>query len=351
VKVAFLGGGTGGHLAPAIGVAEELGRVGVESLFLVAGRAVEQRMLAPRSLRAVSLFGRGSRPSPLRLDRWVAAGSRLRRALAEDDPDVVVMTGGWVSLPALLAGTGGRPSVLIETNAVPGKVGRLLASRVDHTCLPHERVRLSGRCGRTVTGVPTLPLSSWDRASAREHLGLLPERHTLLVLGGSQGARDLAALVPAARALLASDERAWQVLHVTGKPGGDDLPPTEGVVPVRRLAFVQDMGAAWAAADLALCRAGSGTVSELALSGTPAVLVPYPWHADHHQEANGRGLLDAGAAFMVPRDDPSGRRSLSGLLTQALHSLPEMSGAAASVASPRAAGHVADVVLAAAGGR
>lgn len=344
MKVAFLGGGTGGHLAPAIGVAEELSRQGVDSLFLVAGRAVEQRMLEPRRLAAVPLFGRGSRPSPLRLDRWLAAGTRLRKALRHNDPDAVVMTGGWVSLPALLTGLGGRPSLLIETNAVPGKVGRLLAGRVDHACLADEHVSLRGRSGHTVTGVPTLPLSSWTAERARESLGLDPDRRTLLVLGGSQGARDLAALVPVARAVLATDSRAWQVMHVTGRPGGDDAPPTEGVVPVRRLAFVEDMGAAWAAADLALCRAGSGTVSELALSGTPAVFVPYPWHADHHQEANSRSLLEAGAALMVPRDDPSGRRTTPALLAQALAKLPAMGEAARSVACPGAARQVAELV-------
>lgn len=344
MRVAFLGGGTGGHLAPAIGVADELRSRGVDPLFLVAGRAVERDMLEPRQLPSVALFGEGSRPSPLRLDRWLAAGRRLRRALDEHDPDAVVLTGGWVSLPALLTGLGGRPSVLIETNAVPGKVGRMLAPRVDLACLADDHVRLSGRRGKRITGVPALPLQAYDVEEARRMLGLEPGRLTLLVLGGSQGARDLKALVPAARAVLAADARDWQVLHVTGCGGHEDQPPTEGVVPVRRLGFVADMGAVWAAADLALCRAGSGTVSELALSGTPAVFVPYPHHRDHHQEANGRALVEAGAALMVPRVDPSGRGTVPGLLRRALGELERMGTAAASVARPFAARDVALLV-------
>lgn len=348
MKVAFLGGGTGGHLAPAIGVAHALAPRGVEALFLVAGRAVERDMLGPRQLRSVSLFGEGSRPSPLRVDRWMSASRRLSRALAEHDPDAVVLTGGWVSLPALIAGLGGRPSVLIEPNAVPGKVGRLLASRVDHTCLSEESVGLHGRRGRRVTGVPTLPLGDWSPEAARSLFELEPGRHTLVVLGGSQGARDLAALMPAVRATLRADPRRWQVLHVTGRGPGADSPVSRpdqaGDVPVRRVPFVADMGAAWAAADLALCRAGSGTVAELAASGTPSVLVPYPYHSDHHQEANGRSLVAAGAALMVPRSDPRGERSVPGLLAAALGDLPAMTRAAVGASRHDAAAEVADLV-------
>lgn len=351
MKVAFLGGGTGGHLAPAIGVAEELRARGAEVVFLVAGREVEQQMLGPRHLNTVSLFGGGSRPSPARVDRWWSAGQNLRQALREHDPDAVVTTGGWVSAPALLTGLGGRPSLLIEPNAVPGKVCRLLANRVDQTCTAREGIPLSGRLGQVVTGVPGLPLGSWTTASARAHLGLDPDRHTLLVLGGSQGARDLAGLLPSARRVLANDERPWQVLHITGPAGREDQPPTEGVVPVRRLAFLSEMGAAWAAADVALCRAGSGTVAELSLTGTPAVFVPYPHHADHHQEANGQALVHAGAAFMVPRSDPLGRATAVELLAKALGQLEQMSAAARALARPDAARRVAELVEQAAGRR
>jgi len=171
MRVAYLGGGTGGHLAPGIGVAEVLNGTPDESLFLVAGRAVERAMLRPRRLPFVELFGDRGRPSPLRFDLWLRATRRLKAALAGFDPDVVVVLGGWVALPALwmngLAGVTQRPTVLVEPNAVAGKVGRWLDRRVDHTCLAVGGDSMPrGRQSTTVTGVPGPALRAWTREAA-----------------------------------------------------------------------------------------------------------------------------------------------------------------------------------------
>ena len=118
-------------------------------------------------------------------------------------------------------------------------------------------------------------------------------------------------------------------------------------VPVVRRAFLDDMSAAYSVADVAVCRAGGCTVSELALTGMPSVLVPYPHHADRHQEANAERLVAAGGACLVERDDPTGRRTAHELLGSCLDRLDEMATAARTVAQPGAAAAVADVVLAA----
>lgn len=349
MKVTFLGGGTGGHLAPGVAVAEELRRRGHEVQFLIAGRRVEHAMLDPRGLPARELFGDRSRPGPLALRSWWSATRRWRRAVAEYDPDAIVVSGGWVALPAVFTGFFGRPSVLIEQNARPGRVQRLLGPRVEWACLTVEGKGMpQGRRGTTVTGNPSPELPRCERAAAAAMLGLDPERRTLLLMGGSGGAADLNALLPALTAVLAARGEAWQVLNLTGDRAAPALPDvSDPAVPVVRHDFLGDMSAAYSAADVAVCRSGGCTVSELAMTGTPAVLVPYPHHADHHQEANAERLVAAGAACVVERDDPTGQRTAHTLLGRALGRLDTMAAAASSVAQPGAAAAVADVVLAA----
>lgn len=346
MRVAWVGGGTGGHLVPGVAVAQALG-AGVESCFVVAGRPVERDVLAAIPHRLETLFdGAGGRPAPWRADAWWRALRRFRAVRDDFDPDVVVVLGGWVALPAVVAGFGGRPSVLVEQNARPGRVQRLLSGRVDHACLTVDAPDMPrGRVGTHVTGNPVPRLVLPPRGEAIARLGLDPERRTLLLMGGSLGARDLNLLLPLLGETLAARPEAWQVLHLTGRQacvaGHRD-------VPVVARPFLSAMADAYAAADLAVSRAGGCTVAELANTGTPAVLVPYPHHADRHQEANARLLADAGAARIVPADDPSGRASLAGLVAGCLDELPAMARAAARVARPQAAERVAAVVRAAA---
>lgn len=349
MRVAFLGGGTGGHLVPGAAVAEELRRRGHDALFLIAGRPVERQVLEPRRFTSRQLFDGGPRPSPLDLRTWGLATMRWRRAIVDYDPDAIVVLGGWVSLPALLTGFFGRPSVLIEQNARPGKVQQLLGRRgVDVACLTCDGEDMPrGRLSTRITGNPAPELPRRERVQAARDLGLDPERRTLLLMGGSQGAGDINALLPALVEVLASCREAWQVLNITGER---PCPVTSAPdVPVHRRRFVQDMAAAYSVTDVAVCRAGGSTISELACTGTPAVLVPYPHHADRHQEANGGRLAALGGALMVSRDDPSGQRTAPSLLAQALTRLPAMSAAARRLSRPGAARDVADVVVEAAG--
>ena len=347
VRVAFLGGGTGGHLAPGVAVAEELRRSGHDSLFLIAGRAVERRFLEPRGLPARDLFGDTGRPGPLAVGTWLGATARWRRAVDEFDPDAIVVLGGWVALPSVVTGFFGRPSVLIEQNAKPGRVQRLLTERVGHACLTVSGSDMPrGRRATHVTGNPLPELALPTRAEALERFGLAAGRRTLLLMGGSQGAGDVNALLPALSEVLAASGEAWQVLNITGE---QPCPaPVARGIPVVRRRFVEDMAAAYAASDIAVCRAGGGTIAELAVTGTPAVLVPFPRHADHHQEANGQRLVAVGGALMVGRDDPTGHRTAPRLLREALLRLEAMSAAARRVARPDAAREVAAVVLRAA---
>ncbi len=350
VKVAFLGGGRGGHLAPGVAVAHELRRRGHEAVFLIAGREVEHALLDPSGLPVRELFGDRARPSVLDLPSWARATARWRRAVRQDDPQAIVVLGGWVALPAVLTGFFGRPSVLIEQNLRAGRVQRLLGGRVEHACLAGEgRDMPRGRKSTRVTGNPAPELARLPRAEAAARFGLAAGRRTLLLMGGSQGAGDLNALLPALSAVLAATGQDWQVLNITGHQPAPIA--GHGEVPVVRRRFVEDMAAAYSLTDVAVCRAGGSTVSELAVTGTPGILVPFPHHADHHQEANGQVLVSAGAALMTGRDDPTGQRSAPALLARALPCLQERCAAARRVARPDAARDVTDVVLAAAAGR
>lgn len=351
MRVAFVGGGTGGHLAPGIGVAESLRARGHECRFVVAGRDVEHAMLVPRELASVALFGEGGRPPLRRVDRWVGATARWRRALAAFDPDVVVVLGGWVALPCALTGWGGRPSVLVETNARAGKVQRLLSGRVDHVCLATAGDDMPvGRRSTRLTGTPFPALSPTPRHEAAGRLGLDPARSTLLVLGGSQGATDLDRLVPRLQQELAARHDGWQLLHLRG-PGRVAPDSLELDVPLHSRPFQALMSDVWCVADAAVCRAGAGTVAELAASGTPALLLPYPHHRDRHQAANAESLVRGGAALSVPDDDPRAERSLAELLGRLLDEQPRRAEAARGQAQLQAAERVAEVVADAAGAR
>lgn len=354
MRVIFLGGGTGGHLVPGIAVAEQLRAAGHSSLFVIAGREVERQLLVPRGLAHEPLLehhrGAQARPSPLALGTWLGAAGRWRALVRRHDPDAIVVLGGWVALPALITGFLGRPSVLIEQNAVAGRVSRRFGRRVDHVCLTRGGDDMPrGRRGTHLTGNPAPPLPAVERGAAAAVLGLDPGRRTLLLMGGSQGASDLNALLPALGTVLASSGESWQVFNITGGRGAVDQGDVE--VPVVQVDFVQDMAPVYSVADVAVCRAGAGTVTELAATGTPSVLVPYPHHADRHQVANALPLVRAGGALLVPDDDPTGRARAPRLLAEALGRLRAMGDAARSLSRPDAAERVTRIVLDAAAGR
>lgn len=345
MRALFVGGGTGGHLAPGVAVAEALVARGHEVSFAIAGRAVEHALLDPRGFAHHALFvGGGGRPSPLRVDVWARATRAWRRVLRDVAPDVVVVLGGWVALPVVVA----RPrcaTVLIEQNACAGRVQRLLSGRVDHVCLASDGADMPrGRASTTVTGNPLRTFAAVAPADARRALGLAPDRRTLLLMGGSQGAADLNRLAPALCEALAVEDDAWQVLHVTGaaRHGVDE---THDVgLDVVRVPFVDDMAAAYAAADVAVCRSGALTVAELAATGTPSLLLPYPHHADDHQRANAAELVEAGGAEVVAADDPRGEATAAARLTAMLPRLEAMSSAARTVARPGARDEVVAIV-------
>lgn len=217
-------------------------------------------------------------------------------------PDAVVGMGGYLTLPAALAGVArGIPVVLHESNAVLGLANRLCKPLSAHVALGLPPA--DGTVG-TLTGTPLRPelLERGDAKAARRDLGLDPDLPTVLVVGGSQGARALNLLAPAALAAARDAAGPLQALHLSGKSAEAEARAAYAAagVPAVVLGYLESMERAYAAADLAVCRAGASTLAELAAQRLPALLVPYPHAAGAHQDANARALEAAGAARRLP---------------------------------------------------
>ena len=314
MKIAFAGGGTGGHVYPAIALADAL-RDRADILFIGSADGIENTLVpaAGYELETIesSPLQRSASLGTLRTIAANAAGiAQGVRVLRSFDPDIAIATGGYVCFPAMAAARilrGVRPTpalALLELNAHPGLANRLLAPIVDEVWGAFPQADPAFARKYVYTGVPVRAslLHPDNRIEAARRLGLDPSRRTILAVGGSQGARTIneaiAALVTR-RAL----PPAWQVLHVCGERDYEYMQAAErtpfGENLAVLVAYLPDMADAYAVCDLAIARAGASTLGELTALGIPSVLVPYPFAAEDHQTRNARMLADSGAAVVI----------------------------------------------------
>lgn len=343
------GGGTGGHLFPGLAVAEAMARRRpCRLLFVGASRGIEARVVpqrgyALRTLPVRALRGQGALglvSSALRLPASVLSAWRL---LGEVRPDLLIGVGGYASGPAVVAAWARRvPTVLLEQNAHPGLTNRWLARLADRICVAFPESAAYFPADRTVqTGNPV-------RAPGASPRGR-PGGFSVLIFGGSAGAHRLNEVGVAAMARLAG---CGERLHVVHQTGAADLESVrrryhEHGLEADVRPFIDDMAAAYADADVVVCRAGATTIAELTALGKPAVLVPYPFAADDHQRKNAESLVARGAALMI-----LDRELTPEALTAALEPLradPQrlatMAAAARVLGRPDAAERVVDVCL------
>lgn len=361
MRLLIAGGGTGGHIYPALAVASSLRRrAGAPELDWVGGRrglegrlvppsGIPLRLLALRSLRSV---GRDAHLvlDPIRLALSVpqALWWLLRRR-----PAAVFTTGGYVAIPVLVAARLlGIPSLLWEGNVVAGKSVRATARLASALAVSFAATCRALPPGRPclVTGTPIRDVGAVDRLAARERLGIPPDGRLIVVFGGSQAVRRLNEAVAGALPELVT--RA-HVIHLTGADGLDAALATRGDLPegvrsrYRPAAFLgEELLDALAAADLVVGRAGSSTLAEVAAFGLPFVVVPYP-HAGAHQRANAIEVVEAGAARLVEDADFDAAALLAAaaqLEDPAGHLA--MSAAARGLARPGAADAVAEILIA-----
>lgn len=321
MRLVISGGGTGGHIYPALAVADALRELqpGVELAYVGGVRGFERRLvgeagdmpyhqLTVRSLRSA---GRSAHTilDPLRL---TAAAPQAWRLLGRIDPAVIFSTGGYLAVP-LIAAAGPRriPSIVWEGNVVPGRatraVGRL-ATRVA-VAFPPTAAAFGARA--FVTGTPIRSFAGIARDDARTTMGVGPDDRLLLVFGGSQAVARITAALEDALPALVDD---WVVVHLAGEAGVAAARAARDRLPLaqreryRPEAFLTDrMAEALVCADLVLGRAGSSTCAEVAAVGVAAILVPYPY-AHGHQAANAAWLADQGAAVAVPDAELTGER-------------------------------------------
>ena len=365
LRVVLAGGGTAGHVTPALATAAELRRRGAQVTFVGTSRGLEATMVPAagfelQPVAAAALRGRGAIARagvPLTVGR---AALGLAGHLRRDKVDVACVFGGYVSGPLAAAALLARvPLVIHEQNAVPGLANRIASrwARTVAASVPGTEQAFAHPERVVTTGNPVRAGLSADRSGLRDEalaaFGLEPDRRTLLAFGGSLGAERINDALLAARW---QQPQHVQVLHVTGAGQHERVAAAwrqrAGDGPnVCCVAFVDRMELAYAVADLALCRAGASTLAELTVVGLPSILVPYPHAAADEQTANARALADAGAAVVLADDHLDGTslvQAAEPLLADAPR-LRAMADAARNLGRPQAAAAVADEVVRAAG--
>jgi UDP-N-acetylglucosamine--N-acetylmuramyl-(pentapeptide) pyrophosphoryl-undecaprenol N-acetylglucosamine transferase len=311
VSVVIAGGGTGGHIEPALALADALRRIDPDTAITCLGteRGLETRLVPMRGydLALIPPVPLPRKPTPALLSvpsRMLGAVGAAAAILQRTRADVVVGFGGYVATPGYLAARRRKvPIVVHEANAKPGLANRIGARLTKHVCtgqpgtkLPHARY-IGIPIRREIAGMDRLALAD----KARAHFGLQPDLPVLLVTGGSQGAASLnRAVLGAAGELRAA---GVQVLHVVGPKAGEvDVPP--GPVPYVVLPYLDRMDLGYAAADFALCRAGAMTCAELTAVGLPAAYVPLP-HGNGEQRLNAEPIEQAGGGLIIADGDLS----------------------------------------------
>lgn len=336
--VLFAGGGTGGHLFPALAVAERLvvssrALGGVRCRFLCSTRAIDAEILGAETLvggdvgggeghvgtkSPVDFIAIPAYPPALRprafvrfISNWslsVRAARAQIRASRAQGPVVVVAMGGFVAAPCVQAARVEKcPIIMVNLDATPGRANRWIARHADQILNAAPGSADLAPTPKRTPWQPITPivrqaaLAPGDRAECRRQFGLDPDRLTLFVTGASLGAASvngfLAEFVRAHRDAM----RGWQVIHQTGK---GDIEPTrqayaEVGIPAVVMPFLRTIGQAWGAADAAVGRAGAGSVAEAWANRVPTLFLPYPYHADQHQKRNAEPLVRAGAALLA----------------------------------------------------
>lgn len=367
MRFVIAGGGTGGHIYPALAIARALERQDATAtiLFVGTGHGLESELVphAGYPLQTIHLYGFQRRISWRNLQNvfWTVRSLwEVRKILREFRPDAVIGTGGYVCGPVVWsAASAGIPTLIQEQNAFPGVTNRILSRVVDVAAVgyPEAAPKFAGHKARVVvTGNPVREdLLQETREESCRHFGLRPELPVLLITGGSQGARSINQAALAVHRRWAGKKEV-QILHITGQTDynniihtlqAEGLPIHDGEAGRIVVPYLHEMPKALAAARLVVSRAGAIGLAELTLRGIPAILIPYPFASENHQEINARALEKNGAAVVIRDSELTGE-----LLTATVEKLiadseklRSMAAAAAAMGTPRAADEIAALVF------
>jgi UDP-N-acetylglucosamine--N-acetylmuramyl-(pentapeptide) pyrophosphoryl-undecaprenol N-acetylglucosamine transferase len=363
--ILFAGGGTGGHLYPGVAVAEALRTAmpAARPLFLGTERPIDKVILEPTGFEFIAQPIIPPERSIVGLLKfwksWRETKDLVKRVVRERPPALVLGLGGYAAGVAVkVAGKRKIPAALINPDVIPGKANQFLMEYVQRIFCQFEQTRehvtAQHRQKIVVTGCPIRSdlrqLPSREQAMGR--LGLDPLLRTLVVTGASQGARTVNEGV--LELFRSMQPQGWQVLHLAGRDHGETVRTAYRGLPTpvsaRVIDFTPAMADVWAAADVAISRAGASTCAELTACGVPSVLMPYPFHKDKHQRLNAQVLHDAGAAVLLDDERDPGKNAdklrpiMQGLLFDA-NKRGEMAAAAKKLGRPEAAEAVARAVV------
>jgi UDP-N-acetylglucosamine--N-acetylmuramyl-(pentapeptide) pyrophosphoryl-undecaprenol N-acetylglucosamine transferase len=356
MRAILAGGGTGGHVIPALAIANQLKKsYGAEVLFIGTARGIETRLVPAAgyplqlvrvgALKNVSLVTRAKTAFDLPRAIWDAG-----RMLNEFAPDVVIGVGGYASGPAMLAAVVKHiPTLAFEPNVVPGFANRMVARFVSAAAVHFDETAKYFRHAE-VTGVPVRQAFFEIPVLIDKKRGATP---TLLVFGGSQGAHAINEAMIRCLQVLQREAPGIHIIHQTGERDYNDaLAAYQSLGESAEVfKFIEDMPAAFARADLVVCRSGASTVAEITAAGKPAVFVPFPRAADDHQRVNAEALASAGAAVVVEESKLEGvwlAETIAALLGDRRR-LEQMSAAARALAHPNAASDIAAMAARVAG--
>jgi len=315
IRSIIAGGGTGGHLFPAIAIAKELSTRpgGAEILFVTGKRKLESQVIARYGFRQASIDvegmkGRGWRRGAITALRLPWSFYQALSIIRGFSPHLVVGVGGYSSGPVCVAARWrGIPCAVQEQNSFPGLTNRLLCRVVDKVFIAFEESRSHLPCGSVLwTGNPVRK-ELLEKTGAEAGKG---GKFCVLVVGGSQGARAINQAFLAALEILVREGRELRVMHQTGETDFETVSRgyTEKGLSGEVYPFILDMADAYRRADLVVSRAGATTLSELTALGKPSILIPYPFAANNHQELNARSTVQAGGAEMILQQELTGER-------------------------------------------
>jgi hypothetical protein len=363
MNIMISGGGTGGHIYPALTIYKTLETM-VDANFLYVGteRGLESRIVPKEGIPFTTLPVQGLQRT-LSLDTLVTAGKTIsslwkaNRLISKFQPDIVIGTGGYVCGPLLLAAAlRGIPTLIQEQNVVPGITNKILSRFVDVVAVGYEEATPHFPNAKQVvyTGNPVRPnVVTANREEARAYFGLQETQTAILVAGGSRGARSIN------KAMLAVHEHYKgrediKIIHATGTDEysrvceslgiqeGEVYSPTSHIVP-----YLDNMDMAMAASDMAIFRSGAIGLAELAVRGIPSILIPYPYAAADHQTFNAKAFVEAGASTMIVDKELDGTRLLQSVdaMLEDQECRQRMAQATLQLGKPKAAIEIATLAL------
>jgi UDP-N-acetylglucosamine--N-acetylmuramyl-(pentapeptide) pyrophosphoryl-undecaprenol N-acetylglucosamine transferase len=356
-RIMVAGGGTGGHLFPGLAVVEELRRrvPGLEVRFVGTARGIEARILPGRGealelLKVTPLKGQGLGARFKSLARIPTAMKEASSLLRDFEPDLVLGVGGYASGPVLMsASLSGRPTAILEQNVHVGMTNRILARFVDRAYIAFEQTeQVFGKKKSRLTGNPVRQeFVEHARLAIADPEGFESRARTVLVLGGSQGARKLNEDVPRALARAGISGRDLEVVHQTGESMREEVEATYRELGIRAkvVTFIDEIARAYSNAALVVARAGATTLAELCAIGRPSILIPFPFAADDHQAKNAMALEEQRASICVRESDLDGLGELIGGLLDDPAKRQAMARAARDHGRPDAAAAIVDDMM------